>query len=112
MSNLAPGIASNCIQYIVNLDENGDPILGTMRGKPNNYHIDKGYGCREAILPKTQMRVPSGHVPCYRVGHKRYFYKVSVKTGNILPNSLFVHIGKPQTMCTGTYNILEYIPWI
>lgn len=108
----ARGVLSNCLTYVVNLNEDGTPILGTMRSQVNNAKIAKGYVCREAILPAAQMQVPSGHVQCFFKNHIRYFYKVNKITNRILSNSMFAQVGKPRNMCSGVYSILEYKQWI
>lgn len=107
-----PGVLSNCLTYVVNLDAEGAPILGTMRSQNKNAKLAKGYGCREAILPATQMVVPTDHVQCFFKNHVRYFYKVSKITGDILSNSMFSQVGKPRNMCSGNFTILEYKMWI
>ncbi len=97
--------------YFVHLTERGTPIVDTMFSKNNN-KIDAGYKCREARLPNTQMTVPVGNVQCFfGTRHLRYFYKVSKITNEILPNSMWSQSGKPSSMCSGTFNILEYIIW-
>jgi len=103
-----PSAPNPCLYYFVHLTELGTPISGTMFAKTNN-KIDKGLKCREARLPATQMTVPAGKTQCFGKGHLRYFYKVSKTTGQILPNSFFSREGKPKSMCSGIYNILEYI---
>lgn len=100
-----PGVLSNCLFYFISLDSTGKPIPGTMHAKSHNSKIDKGYGCREAILTKNQMVPPAGHKQCFGSNHLRYFYRISPQTGNIIPNSLFSRVGRPKQMC----GILEYI---
>lgn len=105
-------VYSNCLTYFIHLDEDGLPISDTMFSKNGRAKIDKGYGCREAILPPVQMLIPTGHVACYHKSHFRYFYKVNSQTGKILPSSFWHQIGKPRSMCSGIYKILEYKPFI
>jgi hypothetical protein len=107
-----PGVLSNCLTYVVNLNEDGTPILGTMRSQNKNAKLAKGYKCREAILPATQMVAPAGKRQCFFKNHVRYFYKVSKISGDILSNSMFSQIGKPRNMCSGNFTILEYKQWI
>ena len=111
MSTLAPGIASNCLQYFVHTDENGAPIMGTMFSKQNKFTKDKGLGCREAILPATQMIAPVGHIQCFFPDDLHYYYLVDKQTGRIVPNSIWQQKRKVSTYCRGHYNILEYKIW-
>lgn len=101
-------IAKACTFYFIHLSEVGLPIPSTMFAKHNN-KIDHGLHCREARLSPTQMIVPVGHKACYHKSHFRYFYKVDIRSGAILPNSFFQRVGKPRSMCTSHYRILEYI---
>lgn len=107
-----PGVLSNCLQYFVHLNDAGWPIPGTMFSKQDMFKKDPGYGCFEAILPAAQMTIPAGHVQCFNSDHYRFFYKVNKATGKILPNSLWMQIGKPRNMCSGGFTILEYKQWI
>lgn len=106
-----PGLLSNCLWYFVHLNELGAPVPSTMFSKNSNNKKDPGYGCREARLSPTQENVPAGKVQCFFPNHLRYFYKVSIITGDILPNSMWSQIGKPASMCSGTYKVLEYKIW-
>lgn len=102
------GVLSNCLFYFVSLDSNNFPIPSTMRAKDNN-RLDTGYTiCDEVRLPPYQMTGTGSQVQCFPANKLRYFYKVSKLTGAILPNSMWSQLGKPNTMCTGTYSILEY----
>lgn len=96
--------------YFIHLDENGKPIPGTMFAK-DNAKIDKGYKCTEAALPNTQSQVPAGKKQCFGPNHLRYYYKVNSQTGQVLSNSFWSQLGKPESMCTGVYKILEYKIW-
>lgn len=109
MSTTARGLLSNCTTYIVSLDAHLSPIPSTMRSKNNNAQIDKGFACREAILPTTQMVLPAGVTQCFHENKLRYFYKVNSQTGRILSNSMWEQKGKPVQMCNGVFSILEYL---
>ncbi len=94
-----------CLYYFVNLNALGVPIPETMMSKTNN-KFDENMQCHQARVPTTQM---SYEGQCFYKSHFRYFYKVSKKNGQILPNSMWQMVGKPKNMCSGTYNILEFV---
>lgn len=99
MPTLAP-----CQQYIVSLNENKWPIPETMRSKLNSHKLDKGFQCYEAILPNTQM---STEGRCYPGFH--WYYKVDKRSSTILPNSMWQTQNRIKNLCSGPYQILEYI---
>lgn len=104
-----PGVLSNCLFYFVSLDGADWPVPSTMRAKENSNQYDVGNGpCTEARLPPYQMTAVGSQRQCFAANKLRYFYKVSKLNGTILPNSMWSQLGKPQTMCSGTYQILEY----
>ena len=108
--NNAPFTTQPCnLFYLVSLDQNQTPILGTMRAKPTQTY-DKGNGpCTEAFLPPYQMVAPAGQKQCFFPNGNRYFYQISKITGQIVPNSMISvgGQGKPP-MCVGTHVYLEF----
>jgi len=92
-----------CLFYKVKLAADKTPILGTMQGYPNNKISDP---CAEARVVPYQVAVTK---ECRPASGLRYFYKQDKRTGNILPNSMFAGTAKPTSMCSGQFNILEFI---
>lgn len=96
-----------CRYYIVQLTPTGEPITETMDSKPGN-RLDVGYTpCNEARVPNYQMVAPVGTKQCFPKSGLRYFYKVDPRTQNIIP-PMWSQKGKPNNMCSGSYNILEF----
>jgi hypothetical protein len=104
-------VTNPCTYYFCNLNQNGEPILGTMKSKHSNQLEPGQTTCTEGRLPNTQFVVPAGHKQCFPKSGLRYFYQVNVNTKQIIPNSLMSRIGKPESMCKGTSSYLEYIIW-
>lgn len=94
-----------CVYYFVHLDANGNPIPGTMYGKPNNNTIDGGYKCAEARVTGTVMQPGPGQVQC--MGPFRYWYQIN-RQGNILPNSMIAVNGVPGGQAGRSCNYIEF----
>lgn len=92
----------NCLFYIVNLNEHGEPILGTMQGHPTPTLKN---GCNQALLPSTQMSFTGQVLPPSGL---HYYYKVDANC-NIVPNSMFSKARVPENWSSGSNRILEYV---
>jgi hypothetical protein len=100
-------IQSPCSGYIVTLNpETGEPLLGTMRLRPNT-KLDPGFNtCNEAPVPSTQVSLS---LECRPASRLRYFYLVNSQTGKVVPNSMFTRTTGPTNMCTSVNNVLEFV---
>ncbi len=101
-------IPQNCLFYWVSLDNNGQPLMGTMRAKSTNNYDTGGTVCTEARLTPYQMTAPAGHTQCFFPNGNRYFYQIN-RLGVIVPNSMISvgNQGKPP-MCSGSHSYLEF----
>lgn len=97
-----------CEYWFVTLDPaTSEPLTETLRNKPSNKFDTDYTTCNEGRVPNTQMKAPAGKHQCFPKSGLRYFYKVSIQTGAIIP-PMWSQQGKPNNMCSGTNNILEY----
>lgn len=105
-------IRANCLFYTVQLNPiTHEPIVTTMKAKPNN-KLDNGYTpCNEGRLTPYQMTAPAGKKQCFPKSGLRYFYLFNNITKQIVPNSLVSHKGKKARLCIGTNTYLEYVIW-
>jgi hypothetical protein len=97
-----------CTFWFCHVDSNQKPIPGTMFSKHTN-NLDPGLTqCNEVRLPTTQMQPVGAQVQCFFPNGLRYFYQKNTLTGALIPNSLIERKGKPERMCVGTSQYLEY----
>lgn len=105
------GALNSCIFYFVHVQpDTGAPIPSTMFSRSTQYAVAT---CAHLIapVPNTQQVVPAGNQACVNNHtHLRYYYRVDNRTRAVIPNSMFTHVGSLKTHCSGTNQILEFIP--
>jgi hypothetical protein len=98
---------NKCLTYVCSTTEDGEPILGTMRGYNKLTQNYCQAGCDFIVLPPTQM-ARHGQPSCKFPSGLRYFYKIDNK-GNVVPNSLFSMQNFPQEPTLNCSTILEVL---